>query len=448
MKKKLLAWIVILLFVINVWSGMVYYAATGGQNLGKLTAPIIRFSEFPKKIFKSLKDLDYLSMSQTNIPSDPRFLETNKLTYDIFALNAYWNAPTNRWSFDLINLRNDSIVYQWNLAEEVVQKREYDRYFRDFRPLNTLITEDKSLIVNFAHLNNLFKIDSNANIVWENHDLGYHHSMEFDADGNIWVCAEEPGEYTLKDKSKLYTTKVRNLNREDMTYKDEFIVKLNAKTGEVLFKKSVSEILVENNYSGLLFNSIDSRRDPIHLNDIQPALDSSAYWKKGDVFLSMRNLSTLALYRPSEDTIIWLRQGPFLNQHDVDIISENEISVFNNNINWAWGSNFLEKSSADASHVLRTNEVVTYNFTTETFEKPYLEYFVSEKLNTRSEGLSQHLSNGDMFVEEQNNGKLYIFSKDEIKLKKVFKTSIEGKIHMTNWMRVYEKSPLQPEYEQ
>jgi hypothetical protein len=162
----------------------------------------------------------------------------------------------------------------------------------------------------------------------------------------------------------------------------------------------------------------------------------------------MRNLSSLALYRPSTNKIVWLSQGPFLNQHNVDIISENEISVFNNNINWAWGSNYLEKSSVDASYFLRNNEVITYNFTTQTFEKPYLKYFESEKLNTRSEGLSEYLSNGDMFVEEQNNGKLYIFSNEEVKLKKVFNTSKMGKIHMTNWMRVYEKSPIQPAFEQ
>jgi hypothetical protein len=53
-----------------------------------------------------------------------------------------------------------------------------------------------------------------------------------------------------------------------------------------------------------------------------------------------------------------------------------------------------------------------------------------------------------MFVEEQNNGKLYIFSNEEVKLKKVFNTSKMGKIHMTNWMRVYEKSPIQPAFEQ
>lgn len=441
-KIRVLALIIILLFAFNLWSGLVYYAATGGQNLGKMTTPIVRFSEFPKTIFKSLKDLEYLSMSQTYIPTDPEFSEINTLTYDVYTLYSYWNAETDQWSFELINLRNDSVLYRWNIGEEVVQEREYDRAFRDFRPLNTLIAENKSLIVNFAHLNNLLKIDSNSNVVWVSHEFGYHHSMEFDTDGHIWVCAEEPGEYTLKDKSKLYTKKVKNLDRVEMTYKDEFITKLSAKTGEILFKKSVSEILVENNYDGLLFNSIDYRRDPIHLNDIQPALNSNEHWEKGDVFLSMRNLSTLALYRPSTNTIVWLSQGPFLNQHDVDIISENEISVFNNNMNWAWGSNYIDKSPVDVSYELRNNEVVTYNFTTQAFDKPYLHHFKNEKINTRSEGLSEFLSNGDLFVEEQNNGKIYILSDGEIRLKKTFKTPISGKIHMTNWMRIYETSPF------
>ena len=38
------------------------------------------------------------------------------------------------------------------------------------------------------------------------------------------------------------------------------------------------------------------------------------------------------LYRPSTNKIIKIIEGEFYNQHDVDIIDENKISIYNNNV--------------------------------------------------------------------------------------------------------------------
>lgn len=439
---RLIALIFLALFAFNLWSGLVYYVSTGGKGLGKFSSSLIKFAEFPKTIFKTFKDLEYLSMSQTFIPLDPDFIETNRLNYDVYTLFSYWNSENNLWSFDLINLKTDSILFSWHVGEELIHKTNYDRPFRDFRPLHTLIGENKSLIISFAHLNNLIKIDSTSSLTWINSKVGYHHSMEFDGKGDIWICAENQGEYTNPERAVLYSSKIRNLDRVDMSYKDDLLIKVNSQTGETLFKKSVTELLIENDYRGLLLNNLDHRSDPIHLNDIQPTLYKTEFWNEGDLFISLRNLSSVALYRPSTNKIIWLSQGPFLNQHDVDIITDKEISIFNNNMNWAWGSTYVEGSPIAPTYVLRNNEIVTYNFEKKEFNKPFIDEFVSEKINTRSEGLIHFLRNGDVFVEEQNNGKIYIFTKSEILLKKVFKTAIPGKIHMTNWMRIYESIPI------
>ena len=55
------------------------------------------------------------------------------------------------------------------------------------------------------------------------------------------------------------------------------------------------------------------------------------FWEKGDLFLSLRNLSAIVHYRPSNNKIINYITGPFIKQHDVDIISDEEIMIFNNN---------------------------------------------------------------------------------------------------------------------
>ena len=73
--------------------------------------------------------------------------------------------------------------------------------------------------------------------------------------------------------------------------------------------------------------------DPMHINDIQPVSEDTIYWKKGDVFISAAHLSTIYLYRPSEDRIIKTIRGHFDFQHDVEIYNETSIIFYNNNRN-------------------------------------------------------------------------------------------------------------------
>ena len=83
-----------------------------------------------------------------------------------------------------------------------------------------------------------------------------------------------------------------------------------------------TEIIIENGLEYLLFSVGDGGfdKDPIHLNDIQPVNFDGGFWKKGDVFLSLRHQSMILLYRPSTNEIIWKGTGPFFLQHDVDIL--------------------------------------------------------------------------------------------------------------------------------
>ena len=59
-------------------------------------------------------------------------------------------------------------------------------------------------------------------------------------------------------------------------------------------------------------------------------------------------------YRPRTNKVINYLKGPFSMQHDVDIISEKEISIFNNN-------NFITDNSY--------SEILIYNFETKKFTK-------------------------------------------------------------------------------
>ena len=197
----------------------------------------------------------------------------------------------------------------------------------------------------------LRKIDECSNLIFQNtHDM-FHHSIEIDVDSNIWMP-------THMYPQTLPSEKVGRKLIVDNGYLDDGIAMLSP-DGEVLFEKSVSEIFLENDLEYLLFSvgDLTFNRDPIHLNDIQPVNYDGKYWKKGDVFLSLRHQSMIVLYRPSSNKIIWKGTGPFFHQHDVDILDDHKISIFDNN------AKILEGGRTVDGH----NRVIIYDFSKDEF---------------------------------------------------------------------------------
>ena len=156
-------------------------------------------------------------------------------------------------------------------------------------------------------------------------------------------------------------------------YHDDRIAKISL-DGKILYEKSITKILLENDLFGLISN-VYYGDDPIHLNDIEPVNFDSDYWLKGDVFLSIRSLSLIMLYRPSTNKVIWFKQGPWRFQHDVDIINKNTIAIFDNNPSLGWDESPFN------------NNLYFYNFETGSSEKKYEELFVSSNINSRTGSL-------------------------------------------------------------
>lgn len=166
--------------------------------------------------------------------------------------------------------------------------------------------------------------------------------------------------------------------------------------GKLLFQKSVTDILLENGYRGLLFGIGPMEKDPLHLNDIQPALSTTEYWQKGDLMISIRNKSTVFLYRPSTNKILWLQTGPWLNQHDVNFIGDSRISIFGNNIIRNKNYDFID------GH----NEIYIFDFKTNELKTPYTMFLKNAKVKTMTGGRSEVLPNGDIFIEETDFGRM------------------------------------------
>ena len=108
------------------------------------------------------------------------------------------------------------------------------------------------------------------------------------------------------------------MDGKSIHFLDNSIAKIDPETGYIKYVKSCAEMLRDNGLEHLILRS-EEPQDPMHLNDVEPALFSGAYFNKGDLFLSFRNLQCVLQFRPSSGEIVRVIDGPLAAQHDVDI---------------------------------------------------------------------------------------------------------------------------------
>lgn len=81
---------------------------------------------------------------------------------------------------------------------------------------------------------------------------------------------------------------------------------------------------------------------------------------------------------------------------------------------------------------------MVYDYADSTFTIPFKNLFLQEGIYTRRQGVHKFLSNGDVFVECTENGKVYIFRDDKILLKKYLNAPSNGIVEHPHWARIYE----------
>ncbi|MDA9964326.1 arylsulfotransferase family protein [Gammaproteobacteria bacterium] len=329
---------------------------------------------------------------------------------------------------ELIDLTNFQILHTWNpdidKFNDLVEPAGEFKYLkrdsnnRRLRFLHPLLTNDGGLLIQ----NNtpLRKIDACSNLIFQNSTDLFHHSIETDFYGNIWV----PSSLFPQSLSK---ERIGNAVMQDGGFVDDAIVQLSP-DGKILYEKSVSQIFIENGLEYLLFSVGDMSHDidPVHLNDIQPVKYDSKYWKKGDVFLSLRHQSMVLLYRPSTGKIIWKDAGRFFHQHDINILDDHRISIFNNN-----SKHFVNGDIVDGH-----NEVLIYDFKNNNYLSYLQKSFIEHDIRTVTEGRGQVLPNDDLFIEESNFARTLYFNSDGTLRWSHVNRAKDGNVYRVGWSRI------------
>ena len=306
-----------------------------------------------------------------------------------------------RWVPDPVELYKD--------ARRDSKITDYTHWTRDrFRVAHPYLMRDGHLLVR-NHNSPMVRLDACQNVAWMQDEIDFHHSTNMDAEGNLWIPSRvEP--------SVVGTGEMFN---------DHSLAKISPQ-GEVLFNKSMAEILIENDQMAMVFGAGVYDDDPLHMNDIEPALRDGPHWKKGDLFVSMRHRSLVVQYRPSTNEIIWMQQGPWMAQHDVDIIDDHTISIFNNNV----------YDKGQGWYILGNSNIHYYDFRTGEVSSPYQDLAESADLKTLTEGLYDRAADGHGMIEEENSGRILLTSPQGELVAEFINRADNGGVYRLGWSRL------------
>ena len=99
----------------------------------------------------------------------------------------------------------------------------------------------------------------------------------------------------------------------------------------------------------------------------------------------------------------------------------------------------MQSTFFDGEQVDGTSNVLIYDFKTDTYSKYLEESLKKNNVRTLTQGRSQILGNGDLFIEEQNYGRTLYFNKDKSLKWQHVNRADDGKIYTLNWSRILYK---------
>jgi hypothetical protein len=428
--RKVELWFVAIILVLALigavlFGSVVLTTIKGGSRFGVVGDLAVSAADIPNQA-KEIVNVFLKGNKQALQASGDRFKKRAGFTFSFpsgsrpdlgYLVLARYDPEISRSVAELVDLNTQKTVHRWlpdyaGIAAQVtIQSGLDDVHTYDapdrVRLFHPLILEDGSLV--YSNYSPLVRVDACSRTLWTAEGL-FHHSVESADDGGIWAPSYiEP----------------QTLPGVLPTFKQDAITKVS-REGKIVFRKSVAELLIENNLGYFVYGHDNYSDDPTHLNDIQEVTFDGQYWKKGDLFISARNISSIILYRPSENKVIWHKQWNWVHQHDVDILDDHRISIFDNH-----------KYAYHNRHVVHgNNDVKIYDFETDEVSSPWAEALKTHDVRTINQGRSEVLSQDDVYVEETNYGRaLMLNTKGDIIWEYINRGS-DGILYYLNWSRV------------
>ena len=303
-----------------------------------------------------------------------------------YVLITPYDPKRGRATVQLIRLSDGAMLKEWlpdiaainarSTFKSAIVNLAVDKTVDRVRPMHPMLMANGDLII---HDNTpLARIDGCGKPRWVLDGI-YHHSLERGADGTLWIPNRLPKSSVPGAGAKFADELLANVTEDGKVLKTERLIDIFDRNG-----------------MGSLWRGRPYAEDPFHLNDIEPVLTSGPYWQQGDLLLSMRNMSLVLLYRPSTGKVLWSKAGPWSAQHDVTILDDHRIMLFDNNVRWGVSGRAVDGNS----------RLLVYDFKTDTVSSPLAATFAKRGIATATQGRATPLVNGDVMVEETERGML------------------------------------------
>ena len=387
---------------------------------------------YPGDILKSFDNVIYacrtsgknfFEAAKDSLMLDPREFRTH---YNISGLNkidtkyqdngflllARYSKQYNQSIVELFSIAQNKVLHTWIPPKKILLMHRNQVRETKYEPdiLHPLLLNDGGLIFNLNY-GPLFRIDKASNIVWFINKM-FHHSVEMDKDGNIVTCI------TLKGHGEAI-----------LPISDDGIAIVSLE-GKIIKEISIVSLLLKNGYEYLIYGIGPFAWDRIHLNDAQPILTNSNNSKVGDIAISIRSLSTVALIDSSHVKFKWVKTGPWIKQHDIDQLRDGRYSIFSNDVA------LYETKGGERFQLINGNSssIYIYDPIHDTTEKIFNKIMMLHKINTPTEGRLRILPNGDAVVEQTDLGRIIRFSKNNVRWEYVNKIS-DDTVGVLYWSR-------------
>jgi len=184
---------------------------------------------------------------------------------------------------------------------------------------------------NFPGGGGLVRLRKDSSIAWSL-ARNTHHDMDVLPDGRILVPAHAWRETGIPACARLL----------DPPYHEDQLL-LVSPEGKVEHEMSVLGALCRSPFRSLFsVTGLDAGTwrgrietdDPTHLNNVDLVTEDTAkpfpMARPGDVLVSLRNLNAIGFLDPRGEQFRWLLAGPFIRQHDPDLLPDGKILLFDN----------------------------------------------------------------------------------------------------------------------
>ena len=229
----------------------------------------------------------------------------------------------------------------------------------------------------------LVKMDKESRLIWKYLEQT-HHDFDVAPDGTIYALTHEIDSTVLKYWQHLAPPRV-----------DDFLVVLSP-DGVELRKISLLDAMLNSPY-GRLTNTIAwyAQGDYFHTNSVDALAPGAAHWLDADasdrqVMLSMRELNAIGTLDLETELFSWVARGPWLGQHDPDLLPNGELLLFDN---------FGHFGAGGVSRIIQFDPEsyqISWRYDG-TDEQPFW---------TNVRGAQQRLPNGNTLITESEGGRL------------------------------------------